>query len=69
MRSGGKVEGRKKVDELTLPHRRPQDPQQQQAGGGPPVGPLLRIQVRGGMLKLGARGRDYYKSRRQKESG
>ena len=34
------------MDELTLPHHRPQDPQQQQARGGPPAGRLLRIQVR-----------------------
>jgi hypothetical protein len=40
------------------PHHRPQDPQQQQAGGGPPVGRLLCIQVREGMLKQGDRGRE-----------
>jgi hypothetical protein len=53
-----KMEGRKKVDELTPPTTalRSQDPQQQQVGGGPPVGCLLRIQVREGMLKQGTRG-------------
>jgi hypothetical protein len=44
-------------DRAGPPHHRPPDPQQQQAGGGPPVGRLLRIQVREGMLKQ-PRGRE-----------
>jgi hypothetical protein len=54
----GKEEERRTVDELTPSHQCPQDSQQQQAGGDPPVGHLLRIRGRERMLKQEARDKE-----------